>query len=406
MKRLLLLLLLAVPLLALSSSEAAEKASAFTQGESLLALPGPLEVGSDSYWVYYSQVYPPTSQKLIVAVSEYYGSLVEDEGKLSKVGEAVYDYGIVYGYINQNGYSFRTLSPAMNGVIGVLQRDQANLEDLISVTESKYPFLDFSGVQENLSLLVQAADEINVLLQDGAAQQQIFEDDYSAYSLSSLLFYYNSSFSRLGQFFGLYDDYLQSISTAQSAVYKSSIKAPDNENIYTSLENMKDIGVSSLYSKFAFSSPSTTLNALYGSRASWVNDSVSSFSYRNARKKATELYNANIDRYDYVHGSKSVLAACGLASRVSEVESDWAEVEYYNAKKSAMGYAKMLELLPPVIAEIDGVYAAYQSCVSQPTPSVQPRQETDYSWLIAALIALAVGLYAYNWWNKKREESA
>ena len=70
---------------AVSSSEAEEKASPYTAGEAVTTLPQPLEVGADSYWIYYTQIYPPVSKKLVVAVSEYLGDVVSDEVKLSAV---------------------------------------------------------------------------------------------------------------------------------------------------------------------------------------------------------------------------------------------------------------------------------------------------------------------------------
>ena len=389
---------------AVSSSEAEEKASPYTAGEAVTALPQPLEVGADSYWIYYTQIYPPVSKKLVVAVSEYLGDVVSDEVKLSAVAASAYDYGAVHDFIEPKGYSFSSLAPAFSSSLIALQQSQANLNDLAQVVQSKYAYLDFSQVEANLTLLVQAADDTNAMFQEGQSQQQVFNDAYSASELSTLVYYYNTSFSRLSAFFTVYQDYLNAIASAQSAVFKSPITAPDNENIYNSLENLKDIGLSSLYSKFASSNPSVTLNSLYSYKRAWVNDSVSSFSFAYSKGRALEAYDAAYLRYQFVTQAKTVLQSCGIVT--ADVTRDWQEVEYYREKASAIGYAKMLELLPPVTAKIDSVYSRYQACISKPTASATPTQEADYSWLLYALVILLVAVYGYNWWKKKREEAA
>ena len=398
------LVLIAPLLLAVSSAEADEIAAPFIQGESMSSLAQPLEVGMDSYWVYYTQVYPPVSRKLTVAVGQFYGVVLEDEDDLAEVASAAFDYGVVYSFIEPSGYSFKSLSPTFYSVSDSIQQNDANLYDLATVTEAKYSFLDFSHIQANSTLLLSAADNLNVLFQDGYSQQQMFEDYYSEHSLSTLVYYYGLAFESLDSFFDAYDSYLESINKAQSAVYTSSIPSPDDESIYNSLENLKDIGVNNLYSDFAFSQPRATFESLQSARGAWVNDSVSSFAFVSSRANSLSMYNANLESYEFIASSKVALTSCGLKAKVEELEGVWAEVDYYKGKSSALGYSKMLELLPEAESLINEVYSGYESCTANPTIAPRPQEEDDYSGIIYAVAITLLAYGGYLYWQKLQAE--
>lgn len=405
MKRLLLLVLLLPFVMAeVSSAEADGIAALYIQGESMSSLSQPMEVGMDSYWVYYTQVYPPVSRKLVVAVGQFYGTVLEDEDELFEVASAAYDYGIVYSYLEPNGYSFKALSPTLYSVVNSIRQNDANLYDLATVTEAKYSFIDFSAIEANSTLLLSAADDLNVLFQDGYSQQQISEDYYSAKSLSTLVYYYGLAFESMDSFFDVYEDYLGAINKAQSTVYTSSIPSPDDESIYDSLENLKDIGVNNLYSKFTFSKPRAAFESLRSARSAWVNDSVSSFSFVSSRANSISSYNANLESYEFIASSKAVLTSCGLKAKVEDLEGVWAEIVYYKGKSSALGYSKMLELLPAAESLIDEVYAGYSSCTSNPTVAPVKQEQDDYSGIVYAIAITLLAYGGYLYWQKLQAE--
>ncbi|MFA4946199.1 MAG: hypothetical protein WC607_01515 [Candidatus Micrarchaeia archaeon] len=385
-----------------SSTEAAQAASTYASLDSLKSLSRPLEAGSDAYWVYYTPL--TSSNKLVLAVGQFYGSVLEDEEELARVAGAVYDYETAYTTITGEGYSFDALAPAFGAIATALQRNEANLYDLEAVTQSKYPFLDYSGIQENISLLLVASDDLNVAFQEGATQQRIFEEEYSGSSLAVLINYYDSGFEGLAGFLAVYEDYLDAVATMQSQVYKSSIPSNDRTSIYDSLENLKEIGVSDIYSQFIASNPQALLATKRALRDSWVNDSVSSFSYLKTRTNALAAYAQQKPRFDYVSSGKAALENCGLGDEAAKSDGYYAELEYYKNKGTAASYAEMITILDEAVPLLNGIYADYSNCVAAPTAPASPAKAQDNSWALYAALALLAAAGAYTWWKKKQEE--
>ncbi len=368
------------------------------------SLSAPLEVGPYSYWVFYNPIYSSSATRIIVAVEDDEGGLVGDEQTLSAIAGHAYDYSVIAEQLKSNGYSFSQLAPALNSAVLAIQKNQASLYEIQAQTSAAYPDISFEGVEYSLEALLESANEASVLAYEGEAQQNIFESDYTAVSLTQLYDYYSLEMDSLGELFDAFDVFSNELSELQSEVY-STVPDPDNENLYKALDALRECGLSGLYPKFRSGDPRASLEVLENRKQAWVEDSVASFLYRRNRIDSAQAYSAESKRYAVIQSSKQMLYGCGLKSEVSELESVWSDVEYYREKDNEFGYSKLNELLPQASEKMDYVYSKQAECTASPTKRVDEDVELDVLTPLVYLIAFGMlGYAAYKYYQKKQLE--
>ena len=401
----LFLLLVAAPLVfaVISSDEAQAVASPYIGSDSDILLPTkPMEVGSGTYWLFFYSIYSP--KKVVVAVDDENGTLVTDETRLNAAASALYEMRVIDEYVEKNKYSFDIVAPALQASAGMAQQNLNKLSDLRAQTESKYPTLSFDAVETNLQRVSDLENEALPMLQDGSQMWASFRETYAAAELPYVISTYKSSYDALFALFDAYNAYSQSITELQSQVSRSSIKSPDSDSIYNSLENLRDIGLTDLYGKFATQDPRNGMNSLLNNEQRWVNDSVGSFFFRKNRMETLDAYDALKQTADYIIASESVLKACdkNLGSQAATFKRNWAEIEYYRGKGTSDAYARMAQALPAAQSLANTIQTTYNRKCGAPTATPAPQQQNiDFGPVFIILLFAAMAYVYFKYLQKK-----
>jgi len=392
MKRAFFFLLLTASLLSsISSSEARDKISSCIRDTNpdLPQSLQPIGIGSDYFWTFN---YPISSQKkIIVAINDGSGERVIDEVILHEVATTVFRQGIAEE-IKSRGYSANLLQTTIAQTAEQTRRQQSNLEVFREQTEKKYQQLSLQDLQDQLNRLSNQADDLDSALRDSLGYQQAFETDYSQTTLNALLGSYNASFDALALFIQSYDDYQKSISDLESEVYKSSIPDPDNKNIYSNLENLRDLGLGQLYAKAKASDPRLITKKFEAIGENWVKDSVESYFFIDTRCNAEEQFAALDSDYRSMLQSESLLKSKGLGPEVESVKQKYTEITALRSQRSLAGYKAMLEKMPEAKGAIDFLKDRFEG--SKATIAPQQKQE-DYTGLVIIGLIIAIAAYAF-----------
>ncbi|MFH0834938.1 MAG: hypothetical protein V1881_01195 [Candidatus Micrarchaeota archaeon] len=391
----------------ISSDEAQAMAAPYIGTDSdIILLSKPLEVGSGIYWLYFYSIY--SAKKVVVAVNDDNGALVADEPHLSAAAGALYKMRVIDEYVVKNKYSFDVIMPVVQASEGIVQQNQNKLSDLRAQTESKYPALSFDEVDANLQQVSDLENEALPMMEDGSQMWQSFQETYAGSELPYVISTYNSSYDALFAVFDAYNEYSTSITELQSQVSRAGIKAPDSDSIYNSLENMRDIGLSDLYGKFASQDPRNGMNSLLNNEERWVNDSVGSFFFRKTRMEVLDAYDGLKPLADYIVASESLLKACdkNLGSQATTFKRNWADIEYYRGKGTSDAYNKMAQALPAAQSLANTIQATYNRKCGAPSATPVPQQQNiDFGPVLIILLFAAMAYVYFKYLQKKGEQS-
>jgi len=389
--------------LAIPSEEAAVKAAPYIGEDSsdILQLSKPMQAGADSYWAFFHSIL--STKKILVAVSDYSGAVVTDRAKLSQVGLGVYQYGVIQEFLQKNNWGFDAFDGSLSAASSAVAENSRKLSDLRSRTEVKYS-LSYAKLDAAMQRLEDRLVEARDVISNGKSLQQSFELDYSTSGIASLLRHYNTTYAKLFDVLNAHDNYSKAISDLQSQVYKSSIPDPDNKNIYDSLEALRDVGLSSLYSLKA-NDPRVALAHKNSDANKWVNDSIESFFFRKTRFEALDAYNQLQPNAQMLLQSEANVKSCGLASEFVRFKSAWAEVEYLKGKANAAAYSQMVNKTAQAQGLYNTLFQRFQACIEPYTPTTNPyvAPSQDYSWLLI-LVAIGAAFIVYNEWKKRQQE--
>jgi len=388
---------------AISSSEAQEKIGVIVGSEAkeILSLSKPLEVGASRYWVFFYSIY--SSKRILGVVDDDDGSIVENEDRLKAVGKTVYEYGVTQEYLKKNSWNFGAIEPVMASVINVLSENERKLADLTSSVEQRYPTLSFRKIEANLNSLTEQAFALETALQDGISLEQIFENEYTDSSLYQLITQYNNTLTLLNEFSNHYDEYRKTISEVQSQAYKANITDPDYTSINTNLERLREIGFSSLYEKLKKEKPASEFNKLLSEERenTWIADGIASFQFKKNYYDANNAFKAQQNAVEQTIAAEQILSQCGIS--VTQLKKDWSEVKYLMNKGSSTSYAKAIQKMPLIEAQVQSITEKYEACLNPPR-SRSATRGIDYSTAIAALLVIAIAATSYWYWKKKKEE--
>lgn len=404
MRTLLALLLLASVVAAVSSSEAIEALGPCVRGANpqLSSLPQSFMYGGTPYWVFYYSF--SSGRRLFAAVDVDEGLVLADETRLKGLAEGVYNHVVLEDYVKAKGWSSVSVGPLLDDSLRVIGEQSSKLQVFRTQTEEKYPDLRLNGVEAALERLRNSVEAARTSFDEAFGQQQMHESalgaDTSTYALSA----YNRSFNSLFEAFADIDAYSGSISDAEAKVYKMGIPDPDNKNINSNLENLREVGLNSLYSKAKASDPRNALSALLAGREKWTGDSVSSFLFQDLSCRSSEAYESLRKQYNQVAQSENVLIGAGFGERVLRIKEDWARIELLKKKRTADSYSQILSDAPALSKDIAALTEDYKR-FSEPTPTPKPVQKgPDAGTIIAVLLLLALGGYGI-WMYKKKQEA-
>lgn len=214
----------------------------------------------------------------------------------------------------------------------------------------------------------------------------------------------SKTFQQIFDALDAHEAYQKAISSAEAQVYKSSVPDPDNSNIISNLENLRETGLSDLNSRARSADPRITFSKLLNARDSWVADSAASYAFLEAKCSAEQLYADNLPYYKYVTSSETQLDKAGFSTQVDAIKKKWAEIEYVRSIKSLEAYKKTSELLPLAAAQISQLISSYKNKVS-PSPTPKPVQKLPVDNYTIAAIALILGLAAYYFYQKQKAEN-
>ena len=384
----------------ISSQEALTKAKPYLDS-TMAPFPRPLMASSDFYYVFAPSIYSP--QRIFVVVSEQSGEVEFNEYKLGIIGQSVFDYGVLNEYIVKNKVSFSDMQTTMRQTVTAITRNVDSLSALSSKTQQSYPGTNFDAVEQKALLLQDMSLELDGLVADGVGLQAQFDNDFSDYSLHQLLAYYKNTFSRTETFISAYDDYNNAISLKQTEIFRSSIPAPDNENIVKTLENMRL--KADLFENIRFLKPWDNLEKLENGKSQWVNDSVKSLTYKKNSLEITGRFNELKPLVENVLYSEAILAQCGLEREADKVKSEWREVSALKERASSSD----LQRLKTKLDALEQDYLALEQAYSQCTNPVYPTSEVDdtsegFNFLPIVLLIVLAGAGYMVWKYKKSQE--
>lgn len=386
---------------AISSEEAAAKAKPYLDS-SMAPLPNPFFVRSEYYFVYAPSIY--SSKRIFIAVSDRTGEIETDKERLSALGAGVYDYGILSEYITRNKVSFGDMQTTVRQTSIAIDRNLNSLEALASRTQQSYPDSNFDDLDAKALKLQRSAQELDSLVGDGVGLQKQFENDFSDISLSGVLEYYRNTFAKASEFIVDYDNYNNAISQKQTEVFKSSIPAPDNENIVKSLENMR-LKVD-LFETLRYLKPSEGMLKLEAAKDDWVNDSLASFAYKKLTVDAQTKYNELKPQIESVYYGEASLQKCGLGDEADSIKSRWQSIQALFERGRASDFQTLPAKLDALSAQYEELNGKYQACISpqsQLVPSDSGSTQNNYV-LPLVLLALLAGAGYYVWRYKQSQE--
>lgn len=403
MRRLLVLLLFSPALLAVSSSEALEALGKCLQENNpqLQPLGQTLLFEDTPHYVFY---YPLSSaRRMIAVVRQDDGELLRDETRLERAAAGLYADLVLRDYVRAKGFSADTLYTAIDSSQGVLEDQYAKLQVFQTQTTAKYPQLSFQELENRLDVLRSKADVLKLQLSNTISEEQLYLQAPSAEGSGIVLAQYNASFTALFDYLAAYDDYNKAITNAERQLYEQSIPDPDNKNINTNLENLRDIGISSLYSKAKTVDPRKGLSTLLAQSDQWVQDSVSSFAFQDLSCRANAAYDEALPQYRSVVQNEASLRSAGFGRDVQEIKSDWVLIQEAHDKRNAEGYQYVLDNTPKISAQITDLKDRYNR-LTAPTPTPKPKAESDPTTWIILILLLALGAYGVYLYRKKQQE--
>ncbi|MEM0475351.1 MAG: hypothetical protein QW343_00985 [Candidatus Norongarragalinales archaeon] len=393
----------------LSSSAAQEKAGAILgeDAKEVNSLAQPLSVGSDNYWVFFFSIYSP--KRILVAVSDSTGDVVDDKDKLYRVGSAVYSYAVIEEFLKQRGWGFAALEPVLTSARGVIEDNKHRLSDFSSQTQALYPGLapSFSKIDAALSRLNDQASAAESVAKDGCALESAFASDYSASSLNSVFRQYNASLRALESLFASHDALQKEISELSLKLYKVNVTPSDALSINQNLDVLREDGLRDLRNKFVSQRPQLEFARLAAAKDKWVNDSIESMLYRKNRREAIDAVSELAPTVDALLKNEAALTACNVPSNsISKLRKDWNDARYFLSKETALGFSRALEKAEAVkelATEIQRAYAA-SACVAPQTLQKRVQTQPDYSLAIALVLIILLGAGAFAYYRKKQEE--
>ncbi len=403
MRRLLLLVLFSPLLMAVSSSEALEALGKCMQQNNpqLQPLGQAFLLDDAPHYLFY---YPlSNARRMVAAVNQEDGVVLRDSERLERVANGLYNDLVLREQIKAKGFSADTLSAAIQSSQTILEDQYAKLQVFQTQTTAKYPSLSFQAVESRLDALRSKADVLQLQLSNTISEEQLYLDLPSAEGAAVVIQQYNASFTALFDYLAAYDEYSKAITTAERQLYEQSIPDPDNKNINTNLENLRDIGISSLYAKAKSADPRKNLGTLLAQRPQWVNDSVSSFFFQDLSCRANAAYDDAQPQYRSIVQSEAVLRTVGLERDLKGIKADWADIEDARDKRTAENYQFMLDNIPAVQAKMTDLKARYDR-LTAPTATPKPQAESDPTNWIILIIVLALGAYGFMMYRKKQQE--
>jgi hypothetical protein len=306
-------------------------------------------------------------------------------------------------YLNKNGWGFSAIEPMMTSVITALGENERKLSDLTASVEQRYPTLSFSTIESNLNSLTEKSFNLETILQDGGNLEGIFDTEYSDSTLYQMITQYNTSLTLLDEFSNSYDEYRKAISDVQSQAYKANITDPDYTSINTNLERLRDIGFSSLYEKLKKEKPTSEFNKLLSEERenAWIADGIASFQFKKNYYDATNAFNAQKTEVEQTIAAEAVLTQCGIT--ITKLKTDWNEIKYFMGKGSSSTYAKAVQQMPSIEAQVADIKQKYEACLNPPSSRGTTRG-VDYSTAVGALLIIAIAATGYWYWKKKKEQ--
>ncbi|HIH20202.1 TPA: hypothetical protein HA244_02950 [Candidatus Micrarchaeota archaeon] len=392
------LLSLALPANAVSLEEALKNARPYLDS-GVASFPKPFFVLSEYYYIYSPSIYSP--QRIFVVVSQDTGEVMFNEKLLASVGPSVFDYGVFQEYIKKNKISFGGMQTTSSQLGLAIDRNRGSLSALSSKTQQSYPDVSFDTIDSKLAFLQNLALDVNGLVNDGVVQESQFENDYSDYSLSQLMSYYKGFYSKAKDLIAAYDDYNNALFQKRAEIFKSSIPAPDNENIAKTLENLQ-LKVDLLETLRSLK-PWQNLESLEKAKAQWVNDSITSLSYKKLSVDVNAKYNELSPSIQNIFYSQAVLSQCGLKTEADSISAKWKEIQLLKSRGRTTDLQRLPSKLSAVETEYNSLQSKYQACVN-------PQQSSDFIPLqqgfdlTPVIILLAVALAGFLVWKYKKSQ--
>ncbi len=386
---------------AISSEEAAVKAKPYLDS-SLAPLPKPFYILSDTYFIYSPSIYSP--KRLFVAVSDRSGDIESDEVRLAAVGASAYNYGILEEYVRRNKVSFADMLTPVRQTVLAVDTNTNSLGALSSRTQQSYPSLNFDSVDAKAMALERAVSDFDSLVSDGAGLERQFESDYTDASLQGLLGYYERAFKGADGVIAAYDGYNTAISLKVTEVFKSSIPAPDNENIVKNLENMR-LKVD-LFENLRYLRPSDGLGKLSDARAKWVNDSIASFLYKKLTVDVKTRFDELKPSVESVFYGEAALAKCGLADETASIKGKWQDVLFLYDRGRESDFQRLPAKLDVIRMEYEALNAKYAACTTPVYPSGAPQEPgsgNNYLPFILLAFLAAAGYFVYRYKQSQEE---
>lgn len=399
-------LLLSPHALAVSSNEALETLGSCLRESNpqLKPLTQPFFMDSAGYWVFY---YPlGHSRKMVVAVGQDDGVMVQDRNQLERLSAGLYNHLILAEYIDASGWSAEKLEATSDASLGLIDDQYNKLQVFQNQVQSKYPDLDLPSVQFALDQVRGQGEAFHTQLQNTAAEQQFYDGTWSAEGSGFLLQQYNASFDAMFRTFDSYDAYTATITAVQTQVYEQSIPDPDNKNINTNLDNLRDVGLTNVYAKAKAADPRKAMASYLSQRDQWVEDSVSSFEFQDLSCRANAAYKAALAEYQQVQRGERNLQAAGFSSDVNRVKNEWAKFETAYNQRNADGYQYVLDNGALLQKAMTDLRDQYQRSLEPTPPSVPPSSGPDASTILIVIVVLALAAYGYTQYKKQKEAEA
>ncbi|MBI5226095.1 hypothetical protein HY994_02540 [Candidatus Micrarchaeota archaeon] len=356
------------------------------------------------HYVFY---YPLASPgRMVAAVRQEDGLLIRDPDGLKTLAGGIYNDLILRESIRSRGFSADAIQTAVDASLPVLDDQYAKVQVFVSQINDKYPKLSFQNLQRRLEALRANTDLLKLQLSDTISEEQLYLNYPSAEGSFTVIRQYNTSFNSLFGFISAYDEYSKAITDVERQLYEQSVPDPDNKNINTNLENLRDIGISSLYAKAKASDPRKTLAGLLSQSGQWVQDSVSSFQFQDLSCRSNSAYDEAVTQYNGILKNEALLSSVGLGLDVKNVKTDWLPIEQDHDKRTAESYADLLERLPKVKTEMDQLTARYNAIIAPTTTPNKPTQQSDPTIWIILVLVLALGAYGVYMYRKKQQEES
>ncbi len=403
MRRLLFLLLFCPLALAVSSSEALEALGVCLQENNPQLQPlGQTFLMDDApHYVFY---YPLSSaRRMVAAVDQEDGQLLRDEAQLNRLANGLYNELVLRDYVKAKGFSADTLLTAIESSQGVLEDQYAKVQVFQTQTTERYPQLSFQELENRLDILRSKADLLKLQLSNTISEEQFYQSAPGTEGAGIVIQQYNASFTALFDYLSAYDDYNKAITNAERQLYEKSIPDPDNKDINTNLENLRNIGITSLYAKAKTTDPRKGLSSLIAQRDQWVTDSVSSFAFQDLSCRANAAYDEALPEYRSIVQSESLIRSVGLEREIKNIKTDWAQIEEAHDQRTAESYQYVLDNVPKFKQQTAELKERYNRLIA-PTPTPKPPVESDPTTWIILIIVLALGAYGFYMYRKKQQE--